>query len=338
MTMSDLRDQLRNAGFPLSRRALLRLSAHTGPAVEVEELREGIVHRVSRVRGEDGTVILKRREKRCRRAPVTQRPEDIVFEKNALEVLGQLRGDVVPHVIGFDDQSSTLLLTDVSAEDVSDGTAVFEQAHVPSVTRAAGQVATVVADLHSKLAALGLDVVHSARRDGEVFERNLFERISSLSSTGTDRLCSRLRDLPRQTIIGDLSPKNMLIGRTRIALFDFEYVHNGVRAFDVGFFCGHVVLHQMDRTEPLVLGRLAEGVQATYEATMPLDAAGRAVVGAVAAATVAYRLANPFVAYRTKLDGAAAQSVRELALGLAGSDAPVGEIATALVSRLRTRP
>ena len=46
----------------------------------------------------------------------------------------------------------------------------------------------------------------------------------------------------RTLVLGDFSPKNILVHSGGLILLDFECAHAGDAAFDLGFFLSHLVL------------------------------------------------------------------------------------------------
>jgi 5-methylthioribose kinase len=46
----------------------------------------------------------------------------------------------------------------------------------------------------------------------------------------------------RSLVLGDFSPKNILVYKTDLILLDFECAHAGDPAFDLGFFLSHLLL------------------------------------------------------------------------------------------------
>ena len=46
----------------------------------------------------------------------------------------------------------------------------------------------------------------------------------------------------RTLVLGDFSPKNILVHSAGLILLDFECAHAGDAAFDLGFFLSHLLL------------------------------------------------------------------------------------------------
>ena len=49
----------------------------------------------------------------------------------------------------------------------------------------------------------------------------------------------------RTLVLGDWSPKNILVHREGLVLLDFECAHAGDPAFDLGFFLTHLLLKRI---------------------------------------------------------------------------------------------
>ena len=52
-------------------------------------------------------------------------------------------------------------------------------------------------------------------------------------------------DEERTLVLGDFSPKNILVHAGGLVLLDFECAHAGDPAFDLGFFLTHLVLKEI---------------------------------------------------------------------------------------------
>jgi 5-methylthioribose kinase len=52
----------------------------------------------------------------------------------------------------------------------------------------------------------------------------------------------------RTLVLGDFSPKNILVHSRGLTLLDFECAHAGDAAFDLGFFLSHLVLKTIQKT------------------------------------------------------------------------------------------
>ena len=51
----------------------------------------------------------------------------------------------------------------------------------------------------------------------------------------------------RTLVLGDFSPKNILVHAHGLILLDFECAHAGDAAFDLGFFLSHLLLKTIHR-------------------------------------------------------------------------------------------
>ncbi len=73
------------------------------------------------------------------------------------------------------------------------------------------------------------------------FYRHLAEKIDDVRPA-LETLIDEMTATPVCLVLGDFSPKNILITSTGIALVDFETGHRGDPAFDLGFFLSHLLL------------------------------------------------------------------------------------------------
>jgi 5-methylthioribose kinase len=109
-----------------------------------------------------------------------------------------------------------------------------------------------------------------ARLARQLGDRTLFDELRidpyyrTLAKTHADAapaieaLIHSLAEHPRSLVLGDFSPKNLLISPGGLMMVDFETGHYGDPAFDLGFFLSHLVLkscHKRPRhAEYLALG------------------------------------------------------------------------------------
>jgi 5-methylthioribose kinase len=217
--------------------------------VRVRELAGGVSNVVLRVDvpGRPPFVLKQCRERLRVAMDWRARLERIWFESVTLGVLRTiLPGGTVPHVL-FEDRENYLFAMTCAPDD-----AVTWKSHLmagridPDI---AGWLGTILGTIHSEASG------HPALRD-TLADRSLFEelRVDPYYRTVVQRhpdLAPRIEALisamerpdPELTLVlGDFSPKNILVHADGLVLLDFECAHAGDPAFDLGFFLTHLLL------------------------------------------------------------------------------------------------
>ena len=87
----------------------------------------------------------------------------------------------------------------------------------------------------------------------------------------------------RTLVLGDFSPKNILVHREGIILLDFECAHSGDAAFDLGFFLTHLLLKRIraeaiDRGMASAYADCAGTFLSTYLDRRAIDSSARDVL------------------------------------------------------------
>jgi 5-methylthioribose kinase len=217
--------------------------------IDVRELSGGVSNIVLRVdiRGKPPFVIKQCRE-RLRVAMDWRAPlERIWTERATLELLHLiLREGAVPTVL-FEDRPEYLFAMTCAPDD-----AVTWKTHLM-----AGQIDP---DIAARLGTI-LGTIHARAREHPALQEtlsdtSLFEelrvdpyyrtaaRAHPSISPRIDALIAAM-DQPadrRTLVLGDFSPKNILVHSGGLILLDFECAHAGDAAFDMGFFLSHLVL------------------------------------------------------------------------------------------------
>ncbi|HEX8201161.1 MAG TPA: phosphotransferase, partial [Isosphaeraceae bacterium] len=131
-------------------------------------------------------------------------------------------------------------------------------------------------------------------------------------------LIDSMATAPRKTLVlGDFSPKNILVHARGLTLVDFETAHAGDPAFDLGFFLSHLVLKAFraaPRPEPYL--ELTRRFWDAYrrEAGDDPALARRGTAHAAACALARIDGTSP-VDYRAELDPDAVRRAARAALG-----------------------
>jgi 5-methylthioribose kinase len=225
---------------------------HEGGDVRVRELSGGVSNIVLRVdvSGRPPFVIKQCRE-RLRVAMEWLAPLDRIWTESAtLGVLGGILPEGnVPRVL-FEDRPNYLFAMTCAPDDaVTWKSMLMEGRTDPEIAAALG---TILGAIHAE------GPTHPDLR-GRLADTSLFEqlRVDPYYRTVARRhpdLAPRIEaliaamDLPtdeRTLVLGDFSPKNILVHDGGLVLLDFECAHAGDPAFDLGFFLTHLFLKQI---------------------------------------------------------------------------------------------
>ena len=302
MSEVNLEEALNRHQMTLSPDAVSQLRRLLGDNVSEEEITDGVVHQVVRLKSSRSLVILKHRGFHCRRIPTAPLdPHDVRFEARALQLLNSLFPNLFPALLYFDEIAHTLILSDLAAVDLEEGRRFLNSASPQRLKLGCNLIVQTLAECHRSMRQSLPDV--SLRPDGDqaFFNRNMFERIGYHGTEAAEALVQALAKLPRQLIIGDFGPKNMLIGEHSFRVFDLEHVHRGPVVFDVAFFLAHVVLHRMHTDSAEAIQALIDELLVNYESVYSMNSDDRVVIGPIIAAVMAYRLKNPIVPYALNL-------------------------------------
>lgn len=223
-----------------------------GAEVRVRELSGGVSNIVLRadVSGRPPFVIKQCRE-RLRVAMEWLAPLDRIWTESA--TLGVLQGilpeGMVPRVL-FEDRPNYLFAMTCAPDDAVTWKSLLMDGQVdPEV---AARLGTVLGTIHAE------GSTHPALR-GTLADTSLFDqlRVDPYYRTVAKRhpdLAPRIgaliaeMDRPpeeRTLVLGDFSPKNILVHPGGLVLLDFECAHAGDPTFDLGFFLTHLVLKQV---------------------------------------------------------------------------------------------
>lgn len=173
----------------------------------------------------------------------------ILTEARAARLTGELTRGAVPEVFDVDRRTGVIVIE-----------------HAPADWRAwkhdllAGRVNPFVGGSLGRLLAVWhrrtLDdpAVAGAFDETEAFDalridpyhRTVARRHPDLAGP-VDDLLSRMAGSRRCLVHGDFSPKNVLVGPSRLWLIDFEVAHHGDPTFDIAFLLNHLLLKAIHR-------------------------------------------------------------------------------------------
>lgn len=243
--------------------------------VRAESLGGGISNVVLRVRSAAGCLVLKQSLPELRVAVTWEFDRSrILVERDCMLALAELLPPGHAPVVRFSDPANFVLVMSCAPPG-----RVWKDAllagHVD--VQAARRVGVLLGRLQARAAADpgrracfdDLRVLHQGRIDP--YHRTVTRAHPDLAPT-IDRDVERLVSNRRTLVLGDLSPKNVLVYPDRVLLLDFEVAHWGDPAFDPAFLLTHLVLkavHVRSRTESLLAA--AEAFWSAYRACVPDD-------------------------------------------------------------------
>jgi 5-methylthioribose kinase len=220
--------------------------APAGEAIEVAELPGGVSATVisARIASSGTAVVVKQALSRLKvEADWTAKQERTEVEAAAMHLCARLTPGRVPHVLD-NDPAAHVIVMELLPDD-----ALNWQAEV-AAGRAHAEVGSWAGETlgrwHAQTA--GDPQVEAAFDDFESFEQ---QRLSPFYETVIEHLPEAAADIAQRLeelrvrrcfVDGDFAMKNMLVGRDRNWVLDFEVAHYGNPIFDLGFFLSFVVL------------------------------------------------------------------------------------------------
>ena len=175
------------------------------------------------------------------------RLERIWTEQAALELLAAiLPGGTVP-LIEFEDRPNYLFAMTCAPDDAVTWKSQLMAGEVrPEI---ASQLGIILAEIHDK--APGHPLLGGILSDTSLFDElrvdpyyRTIARAHPDLKPRVDALIAAMQvpDHERTLVLGDFSPKNILVHKDGLILLDFECAHAGDPAFDLGFFLTHLLL------------------------------------------------------------------------------------------------
>jgi 5-methylthioribose kinase len=246
-----------------------------GAEVEVRELSGGVSNIVLRVDGSGRPpFVLKQCRERLRVAMDWRaRLERIWAEQAALELLGTILPEGTVPRVWFDDRSNYLFAMTCAPDDaVTWKSQLLAGQFDPDFAARLGTILGMIhvgAPEHPALRGILADTSHFDELRIDPYYRtsarahpDLAPRIDALI-TAMDRPTHE-----RTLVLGDFSPKNILVHKRGLILLDFECAHAGDAAFDVGFFLSHLLLKTIRTAsrDAAVAPRCAELVPCFWDA------------------------------------------------------------------------
>ena len=224
-----------------------------GRTVEVRALGWGVSNVVLRVDVEGApSFVLKQARERLRvKAYWVSRLDRIWTEREALMLLDSVLPEgTVPRVL-FSDEENYLFAMTCAPDD----SAVWKEQLLagkidPSVGRQAGAILATIHRTTRDHPALGGGLADMTAFDElriDPFYREI-ARVHPEIAPLIEELITSMKNVPHPSLVlGDFSPKNILVHSKGLTLVDFETAHAGDPAYDVGFFLSHLFLKRCSR-------------------------------------------------------------------------------------------
>jgi 5-methylthioribose kinase len=222
------------------------------PGILVRELSGGVSNVVLRVDvpGEPPFVLKQCRERLRVAMDWRARLDRIWTEHATLGVLGAILPEgTVPGVL-FEDRANYLFAMTCAPAD-----AVTWKAHLMAGQvdpQIAARLGTILGTIHAD--GRGHPALKTSLADTTLFDELRIDPYYRTAARTDPELAPRIDALiaamerpagERTLVLGDFSPKNILVHSGGLILLDFECAHAGDPAFDLGFFLSHLLLKRI---------------------------------------------------------------------------------------------
>jgi 5-methylthioribose kinase len=261
---------------------------HLDPAVaaDAQWLEWGVSNVVLRVHPKCGPdlVVKQSRQQLRTQSDWFCRLDRIWREVDVMNVLADLLPDgVVPRVL-FEDRDNFVFGMEAVDSDHTVWKAKLLEGHADSTI--AARLGDVLATIHRQ--SWNNHELRELFSDREVFRQlrvdpfyRTIAEVHPQIGPHVHRMIAETEQLASCLVLGDFSPKNVLLWNGQLTLVDFETGHFGDPAFDTGFFLSHLLLktalHAQHRSEFLLLAKTfwthyVDGLRCPeLAATCPID-------------------------------------------------------------------
>ncbi len=223
-----------------------------GANVQVRELSGGVSNIVLRaeIEGQPPFVIKQCRE-RLRVAMEWLAPLDRIWTETAtLNVLGEILPDgTVPRVL-FEDRPNYLFAMTCAPDEAVTWKSMLMEGRIDPET--ASRLGEILGTIHTEGA--NHPTLRTTLADTSLFDSLRVDPYYRTAAKRHPDLASRIASLiesmenppgGRTLVLGDFSPKNILVHDAGLILLDFECAHAGDPAFDLGFFLTHLLMKEV---------------------------------------------------------------------------------------------
>jgi 5-methylthioribose kinase len=217
----------------------------SGETVSFKNLHGGVSNRTVKVAWADGRGwVLKQALAKLRvNIDWFSSPERIGVEAKALRCLNQLAPPGTTPAFVFEDMLHHLMGMEAIPEEHENWKTVLLSGRI--ISDHFEQFGLLLGAIHRRSSET-ITEVNKLFSDTTYFENLRLEPYYLYAARNTDEASSFLNALARETLLhkdclvhGDFSPKNVLIYQNKLILLDYEVVHVGDPAFDLGFALTH---------------------------------------------------------------------------------------------------
>ena len=211
----------------------------------IERIHGGLVHYVYRIETQDKSIFAKIRKAHYSELPrIPTQPELIEHEKAALEIVSKLEPHIFPQLLAYLPKQHLLLLSDIMPERVTLETRLNTNT---ATQKEIYELGKIVAIIHKKLSKI--KVIIREEGDEAFYNKLLYYRFGYQQEPILNELITTLKTLPKQLILGDLSPKNIgIASKYKFTICDLENFHSGNTITDVGFLGANVLIHTINNS------------------------------------------------------------------------------------------
>lgn len=220
-----------------------------GRSIRVRELSGGVSNVVLRVDLEDRpSFVIKQCRERLRVAMDWRARLDRIWaERAALDVLGALLPPGTVPRVHFEDRPNYLFAMTCAPDDSETWKTHLMSGQADP--RVAGRLGTILGTVHAE--ATNHPEMRGTLADTSLFDELRLDPYYRTIARAHPEIAPRIEaliaamDVPsneRTLVLGDFSPKNILVHSAGLILLDFECAHGGDASFDLGFFLSHLML------------------------------------------------------------------------------------------------
>lgn len=210
---------------------------------DIIQITGGLVHYIYQITSAKGIFFVKIRKSYFSALPhIPTKAEYIQYEKKAIEIVSKIEPLLFPKLLAFIPNRNLLILSDI----MPDRTTLEMKLNIKTTTEMEMyNLGKTLATIHKKLSQIKKKIRKD--RDADFYNHLLFYRFGYHLHPALNELIVKLEKLPRQLVLGDLSPKNIGVSSNGSFTFcDLENFHNGNKISDLGFLGGNILIHTIN--------------------------------------------------------------------------------------------
>lgn len=289
--------KIRNMNLQEEKELRNNLNPYFNEFYKITKVKGGLVHYVYRLKFKKEIVFVKIRKSHFSELPhIKTAPEDIKYEKKALDLFYKIAPEIFPKIINYIDIKNMLILSDIIANKKT----LEKELNSYNITASqAYNLGKMLANLHKKLSTIKDNIRDD--NDEKFYHTLLHYRLGYHSIKSLNDVIRKLNTLPRQLIIGDLSPKNIgVISKNSFTICDLENVHRGNTISDIGFLGCSLMLHTINNNK--LASSLLLNFLKGYQSIIILNANEVTLLKKYILGIALYRLENPVIPYTIRIN------------------------------------